>query len=225
MSNENLNQPDDGEQVRDAKPEAGADSAPADGRGDATAEPQLDTEGDELAEELPVISDEELQTLLADAMNAATASDSPASDEDAPAEAEANPHLEDLLRVQAEYANYRRRTDREKEELGDAITARVVKNFLPVLDDLGRAEQAGDLEEGSALQVIAAKLVATIERLGVERYGEAGEPFDPTQHEAIAQLPNPAVESETIADVVEYGYRIGEIELRPAKVAVFVPAN
>ena len=142
----------------------------------------------------------------------------------APAEDAANPYLDDLRRVQAEYANYRRRTEREKEELAAHSTAKAVKQLLPVLDDLGRARTAGDLEEGTAMRVIADKLVAAIERLGVEQYGAKGEPFDPKHHEAIAQIPNPEVEVETIADVVEAGYRIGEIELRPAKVAVFVPA-
>ena len=180
-------------------------------------------------DDLPVISDEELADLLSEAMHASTASDSPATGDEALAEAQAedapNPYLDDLLRLQAEYANYRRRTEREKAELGDLATAKAVKQLLPVLDDLGRARAAGDLVEGTAMQVIADKLVAAIERLGVEQYGEKGEPFDPKHHEAIAQVPNPEVEVETIADVVEAGYRIGEIELRPAKVAVFVPAS
>ncbi|MDJ1370741.1 nucleotide exchange factor GrpE [Gulosibacter molinativorax] len=180
--------------------------------------------------ERETISEEELQSLLTDAMSASTASDLP---EDAPASAVeetedarlAREHLDDLRRVQAEYTNFRRRTEREKEELASVATANVVTQLLPVLDDLGRAEAAGDLPEGSALQVIAAKLHATIERLGVEPYGEKGEAFDPNIHEAIAQLPNPEVTEHTIADVVERGYRIGEREIRPAKVAVFVPAE
>lgn len=215
MNDENLNGPED-EKVRDDNQVAGADSAPATGRGESDAADAADESGD-----LPVISDEELQNLLADAMDASTASDSPATES---AEAP-NEYLDDLLRVQAEYANYRRRTDREKEELSDQVTARVVKQLLPVVDDLARAEAAGDLGDGTAMQVIASKLLAAIEKLGVEAYGAAGEAFDPRIHEAIAQLPNPAVESETIADVVELGYRIGAVELRPAKVAVFVPAN
>lgn len=218
------------EQVHGDETGAGAANAPASGRAGEPADAAGAAEAPETdADELPVISDEELQDLLADAMQASTASDSPAAAAE-PTAAEGagdaeNPYLDDLLRVQAEYANYRRRTEREKAELGDEVTARVVKQLLPVLDDLGRARAAGDLEEGTAMQVIADKLVATIERLGVEPYGEVGEEFDPKHHEAIAQVPNPSVEVETIADVVEVGYRLGEIELRPAKVAVFVPAT
>lgn len=189
-----------------------------------------DTEAQEENVERETISDEDLQSLLDEAMNASTASDLPA-DEDASAVEEtedarlAREHLDDLRRVQAEYTNYRRRTEREKEELADIATANVMTQFLPVLDDLGRAAVAGDLPEGSALEVIVKKLYVTIEKLGVESYGEKGETFDPAIHEAIAQLPNPEVTEHIVADVVQLGYRIGEREIRPAKVAVFVPAE
>lgn len=184
------------------------------------------------AEDLPTISEDDLNSLLEEAMQASTASDSQGDDADAQPEESAEPasdeehsYLADLKRVQAEYANFRRRTEREKEELADVATAKVAKQLLPVLDDLDRADAAGDLPEGSSVQVIASKLRAAIERLGIVRYGEKGEPFDPQQHEAIAQLPNPEVTEATIADVVEVGYRIGDREIRAAKVAVFVPAS
>lgn len=253
MSDENRIDPE-GDQVRDAQSAAGAGNpAPAAGRDGAAgtpidddrpepwiegdpqgcaddacavpgatpsgpADPDLTADSDD---DLPVISEDELRDLLDGAMNPDAA---PAASTQAAAPAD-HDLLDDLRRVQAEYANYRRRTDREKDELADAVTGRVVKQLLPVLDDLGRARAAGDLEEGTPMQVIVAKLLGTIEKLGVEAYGEKGEPFDPKIHMAIAQLPNPDVEIETIADVVELGYRIGELELRPAKVAVFVPAG
>lgn len=211
---------------------AEADAATAAETADAT---ETETESAETDEEidpsdLPTISEDDLRDLINEAMQpAAEAEAENAEAEEAEAEGEAAPteseHLEDLRRVTAEYANYRRRTEREKAELKDHATASVVKKLLPVLDDLGRAKQAGDLEEGTAMRVIADKLLNSIERLGVEAYGAAGDAFDPLIHEAIAQLPNPEVEAETIADVVELGYRIGEIELRPAKVAVFVPTT
>ena len=222
------------ERVHGDETGAGAEhTAPASGRAGEPTDPTDPIAGDAAAEaaaaepgddDLPVISDEELQDLLAEAMTASSASDSPQADAAGAAD-DANPYLDDLRRVQAEYANYRRRTEREKAELAEHATAKVVKQLLPVLDDLGRARAAGDLADGGAMQVIADKLVGAIERLGVESYGEKGEPFDPQHHEAIAQVPNPEVDTETIADVVEVGYRIGEIELRPAKVAVFVPAS
>ncbi|WP_201518326.1 nucleotide exchange factor GrpE [Gulosibacter hominis] len=228
MTDENRNQPE-GDEVRDDMAAAGAADASAAGRDGVTEEPSAasadasDAEAPaaDNADDLPTISEDDLRDLLNEAMTP------PATDGDEPAEAAEteSEHLEDLRRVTAEYANYRRRTEREKAELRSHATASLVKQLLPVVDDLGRAKQAGDLEEGSAMRVIADKLLGIIERMGVEAYGATGETFDPTIHEAIAQLPNPEVEVETIADVVELGYRIGEIELRPAKVAVFVPAS
>ncbi|MEF3323934.1 nucleotide exchange factor GrpE [Gulosibacter sp. GYB002] len=228
MTDENRNQPE-GDEVRDDMAAAGAADASAAGRDGVTEEPSAasadasDAEAPaaDNADDLPTISDDDLRDLLNEAMAP------PATDGDEPAEAAEteSEHLEDLRRVTAEYANYRRRTEREKAELRSHATASLVKQLLPVVDDLGRAKQAGDLEDGSAMRVIADKLLGIIERMGVEAYGATGETFDPTIHEAIAQLPNPEVEVETIADVVELGYRIGEIELRPAKVAVFVPAS
>ena len=129
--------------------------------------------------------------------------------------------LLDLKRVQAEYANYRRRTEAEREMEIARATGSVAKTLLPVLDDLDRAEKHGDLVEGSPIAVIAEKLRSVVARLGVETYGVAGEVFDPQQHEAIFHASNPGtVEDGTILDVVEVGYRLGDIELRPAKVVV-----
>jgi molecular chaperone GrpE len=149
------------------------------------------------------------------------------SDEAAVADAPEEEHdlLLDLKRVQAEYANYRRRTEDQREvELARAKGA-VAKGLLPVLDDLDRAEKHGDLTEGSALAAIAEKLRGVVTRLGVERYAAAGEPFDPQHHEAIFQAPTPGTTEPTILEVVETGYRLGDIELRPAKVVVAVPAE
>ncbi|MDT3329205.1 MULTISPECIES: nucleotide exchange factor GrpE [Microbacterium] len=149
------------------------------------------------------------------------------SDEAAVADAPEEEHdlLLDLKRVQAEYANYRRRTEEQREvELARAKGA-VAKGMLPVLDDLDRAEKHGDLAEGSALAAIAEKMRAVVARLGVERYGAAGDAFDPQQHEAIFQAPTPGTTEPTILEVVEIGYRLGDLELRPAKVVVAVPAE
>jgi len=133
--------------------------------------------------------------------------------------------LVDLKRLQAEYANYRRRTEEQREVEIERARGAVAKGLLPVLDDLDRADKHGDLVEGSALAVIAGKLRGIVTKLGVESYGEAGEAFDPQQHEAIFQAPTPGTESPTILEVVEVGYRLGTTELRPAKVVVAVPAE
>lgn len=145
------------------------------------------------------------------------------TDEAAVADAPAEEHdlLLDLKRLQAEYANYRRRTEDQRELEIARAKGSVAKGLLPVLDDLDRAERHGDLADGSPLAVIAEKLRGVVSRLGVETYGAAGEAFDPQQHEAIFHAPNPGgVADGTILDVVEVGYRLGDIELRPAKVVV-----
>ncbi len=133
--------------------------------------------------------------------------------------------LNDLKRLQAEYANYRRRTEEQREIEIERAKGSVAKGLLPVLDDLDRAEKHGDLEEGSAFSVIAEKVRGVAERLGLIAYGEAGEPFDPQHHEAILQAPTPGATEPTVLEVVEVGYRLGAVELRPAKVVVAVPAE
>lgn len=132
--------------------------------------------------------------------------------------------LNDLKRLQAEYANYRRRTEEQREIEVERAQGAVAKGLLPVLDDLDRADKHGDLEEGTAFAAIADKLRGVAERIGLVTYGEAGEVFDPQHHEAIFQAPTPGVETPTVLEVVEVGYRLGSVELRPAKVVVAVPA-
>lgn len=153
------------------------------------------------------------------------------NEEAAQAEAEAElsveekSYLDDLRRLTAEYANYRKRTEVNAAVEKQRAVAAAVTPLLSVLDDLDRAEQHGDLTEGSAFATIAQKLRGVVERLGVEGFGTKGEPFDPQLHEAIAQVPVPGTEEHTVLDVIERGYRIGDVELRPAKVAVAVGAD
>jgi len=144
----------------------------------------------------------------------------------APGSADAsNEHLVDLKRITAEYANYRRRTEREREAIKDRATGDAARAFLPVLDDLDRAEAHGDLAEGGPLTAIAQKLRAAVAKLGIEPFGEKGELFDPHQHDAIFQRESPDVQKPTVSDVVERGYRIGDAVLRVAKVVVDTPAG
>jgi molecular chaperone GrpE len=132
--------------------------------------------------------------------------------------------LADLQRVTAEYANYRKRTESNREVERERVVGDTVKGLIPVLDDLDRAEKHGDLEEGSAFATIAAKLRTTIDRLGLVAYGQAGDVFDPQIHEAIFQQPSSDVTVDTVADVVETGYQLGSTTVRVAKVVVAVPA-
>jgi molecular chaperone GrpE len=133
--------------------------------------------------------------------------------------------LADLQRVSAEYANYRKRTEANREVERERVIGDTVKGLLPVLDDIDRADKHGDLVEGSALAGIAGKLRGVVERLGLVAYGAAGDLFDPNQHEAILQQPSPDVTVDTVLDVVETGYLLGSTQVRVAKVVVAVPAS
>ena len=129
----------------------------------------------------------------------------------------------DMLRAQAELVNFRKRVERDREANREVAIAEVVRALLPALDDLTRAEAHGDLTEGP-MQVIGQKIRGGFEKFKLVQIGEKGEPFDPNIHEAIVQLPTPGATGQTVADVVEPGYKLGERVLRAAKVAVAVPA-
>lgn len=159
-----------------------------------------------------------------DILNAAQTDDAASADEPS-AEEPGAALLHDLKRVTAEYANYRRRTEEQRQVEVERAQARVALGLLPVLDDLARAEKHGDLVEGSPFTAIAEKLRGVAERIGIVAYGEAGDVFDPQQHEAIFQQPIPGTLEPTVLEVVELGYRLGEVELRPAKVVVAAPVE
>lgn len=129
----------------------------------------------------------------------------------------------DMLRAQAELVNFRKRVERDREANREVAIAEVVRALLPALDDLTRAEAHGDLTEGP-MQVIGQKIRGGFEKFKLVQIGEKGESFDPNIHEAIVQLPTPGATGQTVADVVEPGYKLGERVLRAAKVAVAVPA-
>jgi molecular chaperone GrpE len=128
----------------------------------------------------------------------------------------------DMLRAQAELVNFRTRVERDRAANRDAVIAEVIRSLLPALDDLNRAEKHGDLE-GSPLEIVAQKIRASFERYGLKTVGEKGEEFDPHLHEAVVQLPNAEVKVNTVADVIETGYALGERLIRAAKVVVSVP--
>ncbi len=142
-------------------------------------------------------------------------------DEVARAQAEATELLGDLQRLQAEYRNYRRRVERDRELVREQAVAGALSELLPVLDDIGRAREHGDLTGG--FKVVGEALEQTLTRLGLERFGEPGDPFDPKVHEALAHSYSDEVDGPTCVDVLMVGYRIGERVLRPARVAVAEP--
>lgn len=128
----------------------------------------------------------------------------------------------DMLRAQAELVNFRTRVERDRAANRDAVIAEVIRSLLPALDDLARAEKHGDLE-GSPLEMVALKLRGSLEKYGLRSVGEVGEPFDPHFHEAVVQLPSAEATAQTVADVIDPGYALGERLIRAAKVAVSVP--
>ncbi|MDR1824792.1 MAG: nucleotide exchange factor GrpE [Bifidobacteriaceae bacterium] len=125
---------------------------------------------------------------------------------------------EDLQRVVAEYANYRKRVERDRATAGDNATADVLTTLIPVLDDLQAARDAGDLE--GPFKAVAEKLEAALGKYGLERYGAIGEAFDPSIHEALLHQTSPDATGPTIFAVLQPGYRMGDRLLRPARVGV-----
>ena len=132
--------------------------------------------------------------------------------------------LNDLQRLQAEFVNYKARVERDRDVSRNAAIAEVLRSLLPALDDLSRAEAHGDLE-GSPFAAVVAKLRASGEKFGLKTFGAKGDKFDPELHEALVQTPNAEVTENTVADVIEAGYMVGDRLLRAAKVAVFIPAE
>ena len=127
---------------------------------------------------------------------------------------------EDLQRVTAEYANYRRRTERERQGIIDTARAGVVTQLLPLLDDLDLAEQHGDLNEGP-LKSLSDKLINILGGLKVESFGEIGEAFDPEIHEAVQDLSQGDV--KVLGTVLRKGYRLGDRVIRTAMVLIGDP--
>ena len=147
----------------------------------------------------------------------------PAAEELAAAKQALAERTADLQRVTAEYANYRKRVDRDRAATVEAATGAVLAALLPVLDDLDRANQHGDLT--GAFKAVADQLVATLEKLGLVSYGQRGDAFDPKIHEALTHTYSPDVAEDTCVEIFQPGYKVGERILRPARVAVAAPAT
>jgi molecular chaperone GrpE len=124
----------------------------------------------------------------------------------------------DVQRLQAEYVNYRRRVDRDRDVARELAVGTVLGELLTVLDDIDRADEHGELVGG--FRSVADTLVGTLTKLGLDRYGEVGDAFDPTIHEAMTHELSPDVVQTTCIRVYQPGYRLGERILRPARVGV-----
>lgn len=128
---------------------------------------------------------------------------------------------DDLKRVRAEYLNYKRRVDRDRDVVRDLAVGSVLSELLPVLDDIGRAREHGELTGG--FKAVGEALETTVAKLGLVRYGEVGDPFDPRIHEALMHSYADDVDGPTCTTILQPGYRHGDRVLRPARVGVSEP--
>jgi len=132
--------------------------------------------------------------------------------------------LADLQRLQAEFVNYKYRVERDRDVARNSAIAEVIRAYLPALDDLTRAENHGDLD-GSPFAAVVTKLRNAGDKFGLKTFGAKGDKFDPEIHNALVQTPSTDVTETIVADVVEPGFMLGDRLLRPAMVAVFIPAE
>jgi molecular chaperone GrpE len=127
----------------------------------------------------------------------------------------------DLQRLQAEYANYRKRVERDRAVAGEIAVAGVLSELLSTLDDIERAAQHGELTGG--FKSVSDQLIATTTKLGLEKYGQDGDEFDPQIHEALMHETSADVTVATASKILQPGYKFKERVLRPARVAVVDP--
>ena len=128
----------------------------------------------------------------------------------------------DLQRITAEYANYRKRVDRDRELIRDMSTSVALEQLIPILDDISRAREHGDLT--GTFSTVADALSTVTKRLGLVEFGKVDEDFDPSIHEALSTMEDDSVDSQKVGTVAQVGYKVGERILRPARVVVKQPS-
>ncbi|MET8698493.1 nucleotide exchange factor GrpE [Kitasatospora sp. NPDC058032] len=181
-----------------------------------TEKPQGAEPGDDSAAEEAVIK-------AAEEAAAAGAEGSAASgtEEAASAKRELAERTADLQRLQAEYQNYRKRVERDRLTVREIAVSNILESLIPVLDDIGRARDHGEVTGG--FKSVAESLETVVAKLGLQQFGKEGEPFDPTMHEALMHSYSSDVTEDTCVQILQPGYRIGERIIRPAMVAVAEP--
>nr|WP_245695871.1 nucleotide exchange factor GrpE [Actinopolyspora saharensis] len=215
---------DEGEQepvvVRDRRridPETG-ERRPAEGDEPAGTEGRTDEVTDSMSGTL----DDELAQVAAEAEaveNAAeTADEESGSDTETQLRRQVDELTADVKRVQAEYANYRKRVERDRDSVINNAKASIAESLLTVLDDLERADSHGDLT--GPFKAVSDKLTSALTEAGLEGFGQEGEEFDPSVHEAVQHDTSPEVDGPTVTTVLRRGYRFGDRVLRPAMVGV-----
>ncbi len=188
----------------------------AGGESQETAAPRPGGEADEIAEAFAADATV-AQGVGAEATDAEVAS----GDELVLAQTALAERTLDLQRLQAEFLNYKRRVERDRELVKQNAVFSVLAGLLPVLDDIDRAREHGELEGG--FKAVADSLERAVAGLGLVKYGAAGDAFDPNVHEALMHGHSPDVTTTTVEVVAQPGYRIGERVLRAAKVTVLDP--
>jgi molecular chaperone GrpE len=191
----------------------GAGRPAADAPGPAEPDETKDSQGDLEAEEADV---EVLEGILEEPPAAADR-------QQADAEAQLAERTADLQRLQAEYANYRKRVDRDRAAVREQAVASALAGLLPVLDAIDQAREHGELSGG--FKSVADSLQAALGRLGLVVYGDKGDSFDPKIHEALTHTYSPDVTEDTCVEILQPGYKVGDRILRPARVAVAEPAT
>ncbi|MFI6154194.1 nucleotide exchange factor GrpE [Kitasatospora sp. NPDC051170] len=179
-----------------------------------TDKPQGGKPGDDSAAEEAVIK-------AAEEAAAAGAGSEGGTDELAAAKREAGERTADLQRLQAEYQNYRKRVERDRLTVREIAISNILESLIPVLDDIGRAREHGEVTGG--FKSVAESLETVVAKLGLQQFGKEGEPFDPTMHEALMHSYSSDVTEDTCVQILQPGYRIGERIIRPAMVAVAEP--
>ncbi|WP_129786310.1 nucleotide exchange factor GrpE [Promicromonospora panici] len=202
-----------GDQARPAEP------APADDATSASADESASADSPE-----PMVDAAEIQDASGDPLEGLDfepSGDAAEASEVLKAKAEAAEHLDALQRERASFTNYRNRALRDQEAARNRGVQDVLAALLPVLDDVERAKQHGELS--GAMAAIAEKLDQSLQKFGVERFGKVGEEFDPTVHEALMHSTDADAAATTVNLVVEPGYKIGEKVVRAARVGVVGP--
>lgn len=172
---------------------------------------------------------EELSSVVADLEAALSASADRAAAAAAEADAAVKGGKDSLLRLQAEFQNFRNRTDREKAEISDRVKGSVLEELIPLIDNFEAAKQfikpesEGEKKIEGAYQALYKQMTELFRKMGIEAVPTVGQPFDPAIHEAIARVPTAGVTEDTVAQEYRKGFKIGARLIRPATVSVSTP--
>ncbi|MCG7252696.1 nucleotide exchange factor GrpE [Corynebacterium pseudodiphtheriticum] len=206
----------DPEATSAAQAEAAADAAEATQQ--ETGQPSGGAGAEGLADDVAVEPEvDEVEEPISTAEDEAAEAETP----EQALQRELDERTDDLKRLNAEYTNYRRRSDRERQSVSESAKASVLSALLPILDDLELAKQHGDLEKGSPLEKFGSKFRETLKGQNLVTFGEPGEAFDPEIHEAVQDLSSGG--EQVVGTVLRKGYKVGDRLVRNAMVIIADP--